>query len=68
VFFAIINDSEAEPQIHTNLVQNLDQSREETTHSDEIKEWFRSLTVEQRLNALTTTSPYLSEILVNMQR
>jgi hypothetical protein len=64
VFFAIINDSEAEPQIHTNQ----DQSREETTHSDEIKEWFRSLTVEQRLNALTTTSPYLSEILVNMQR
>ena len=33
-----------------------------------IKEWFCSLSEDERVNALTTTSPYLTEILINMRR
>jgi hypothetical protein len=29
---------------------------------------FSTLTIEQRVNALTTTSPYLSEVLINVHK
>jgi len=32
----------------------------------EIKRWFQNLSIDERVNALTTTSPYLSEILGHM--
>jgi hypothetical protein len=32
----------------------------------EIKKWFANLSIDERVNALTTTSPYLSEILGHM--
>ena len=32
-----------------------------------LKEWFAQLSVNERVNALTTTSPYLAQILINMK-
>ena len=34
---------------------------------EQLKEWFASLSVDERVNALTTTSPYLAQILINMK-
>jgi len=52
-----------------NESQESQASKANTAPSDlNIKEWFSTLTLEQRVNALTTTSPYLSEVLINMHK
>lgn len=34
---------------------------------EELKEWFGRLNLDERVNALTTASPYLAQVLINMK-
>lgn len=43
------------------------ESQPKLTEFEELKEWFSHLGVDERINALTTTSSYLAQILINMK-
>lgn len=43
------------------------ESQTKSSEFEELKEWFSQLGVDERVNALTTTSPYLAQILINMK-